>query len=430
MSNTAIQTAPSLAEPPAPAVPTRPRTKSLFSRVLWALASLRLTVVLFVLSLLLVFFGTLAQIDQGNWTIVTDYFRSFNIVWVRWQLLVQFGQVFFGLPKTMTVPGAFPFPGGLVLGSALRLNLLAAHLVRFKVSWKRSGILLIHAGLIVMLLGEFITGLAAIEGNMTIDEGTATNYVEHRRFFELAVVRPSATEKDKEDVTVVPESFLRKKALISNDDLPFDIQPVQYMVNSSLRNLKSGDDPSPATKGAGLAHAADERREGSGVDTEQAIDIASCYLQLLDKQGNDLGTYLFSAHLKPQEIEVGGKKYEVTLRFRRTYKPYSIHLIKFSFDRYMGTSTAKNYSSLVRVIDPERGEGRQVLIRMNQPLRYRDDALYQQSFDPRTETTTVLQVVRNPAWLMPYLSCGIVSLGMFVHFGISLNGFLRRRASR
>src|SRR5262249_19630238 len=154
-------------------------------------------------------------------------------------------------------------------------------------------------------------------------------------------------------------------------------------------------------------------------ESDQKVDKASCYLQFLDKQGQDLGTYLFSLDVTPQSVVVDGKTYEVSLRFKRTYKPYSIHLIKFSFDRYMGTSTPKNYSSLVRVIDEERGEDRQVLIRMNQPLRYREDALYQQSFLPN-ETTTILQVVQNPAWLMPYISCGIVSLGMFVHFGTSL----------
>src|SRR5438874_1174592 len=68
--------------------------------VLEALASLRLTVVLFSLSLLLVFFGTMAQIDAGIWTVVKDYFRSF-FVWIPLQLAVQFGQIFFGLPRTM-----------------------------------------------------------------------------------------------------------------------------------------------------------------------------------------------------------------------------------------------------------------------------------------------------------------------------------------
>src|SRR2546421_432908 len=40
------------------------------------LADLRITVVLFVLALLIVFWGTLAQVDNGVWTVVKHYFRS------------------------------------------------------------------------------------------------------------------------------------------------------------------------------------------------------------------------------------------------------------------------------------------------------------------------------------------------------------------
>jgi hypothetical protein len=42
---------------------------------------------------------------------------------------------------------------------------------------------------------------------------------------------------------------------------------------------------------------------------------------------------------------------------------------------------------------------------------------------------TILQVVRNPGWEMPYLSCAMVSVGMIVHFILHLMGFLRRRAT-
>ena len=97
----------------------RPRTEGfgqLVRTVLKPVASLRLTVVLFVLSIILVFCGTLAQIDNGIWTVVNDYFRSF-FVWIPLQLFVRFGQVFFFLPKTLTVGGSFPFPAGWTLGT-------------------------------------------------------------------------------------------------------------------------------------------------------------------------------------------------------------------------------------------------------------------------------------------------------------------------
>src|SRR5262249_43938654 len=146
--------------------------------VVTALASLRLTVVLFALSIVLVFCGTLAQIDAGIWTVVNTYFRT-PYVWIP-------VQIFF--PRTWHVPGGFPFPGGWLLGGLLLANLLAAHLVRFKLTWKRSGVLILHAGLVVMMLGELVTGLFAVEGNMTILERGWSNYVETREKTELALI--------------------------------------------------------------------------------------------------------------------------------------------------------------------------------------------------------------------------------------------------
>ena len=40
---------------------------------------------------------------------------------------------------------------------------------------------------------------------------------------------------------------------------------------------------------------------------------------------------------------------------------------------------------------------------MNDPMRYRGETFYQHTFDNATEKATVLQVVRNPGWVLPYL---------------------------
>src|SRR5439155_27160254 len=73
-----------------------PRPKkdvAVWKRILSPVASLRVTVTLFVLSFVLVFAGTLAQIDRGIFTVVNEYFRT-ALVWIPFQLFVQFGQVF------------------------------------------------------------------------------------------------------------------------------------------------------------------------------------------------------------------------------------------------------------------------------------------------------------------------------------------------
>lgn len=435
MSKTSIQ-----ATPPAPAVtppappeapPSRkPERFPLLKRVLTPLASLRLTVFLFVLSMLLVFCGTLAQMDASIWVVLSKYFRC-CLAWIPLQVFVRFGQVFFGLPQTMRLPGSFPFPGGYVLGGALLINLLAAHAVRFKVSWRRSGILLIHSGLIVMMLGELVTGLFAVEGNMSITIGSASNYVEHADHTELAFVKHLDDKQD--DVTVVAEGTLRKGGLIQDAALPCDVDVRRYMLNSSIVDLKDAPDTAnPADKGFGAEAVALEKAPGTGVEADQRRDIASAYVTLKKKgTGEPLGTYLVSVFWKPQKVTIDGQAYDLALRWKRTYRDYTLYLKEFKHDVYVGTNTPRNYSSLVQVVDPSKGEDREVLIWMNHPLFYRGETFYQsqvQQDAAGNETGTVLQVVSNPGWIMPYLSCAMVSLGMALHFGLNLIHFLNRRA--
>src|SRR5262249_6418939 len=94
-------------------------------------------------------------------------------------------------------------------------------------------------------------------------------------------------------------------------------------------------------------------------------------------------------------------------------------------DRYEGTDIPKNFSSRVRLLDAANNVDREFLIWMNHPLRYNGETFYQSSFKPG-DHTTVLQVVKNPGWLIPYISCAMVGLGLLIHFSINLIAFLRR----
>ena len=124
---------------------------------------------------------------------------------------------------------------------------------------------------------------------------------------------------------------------------------------------------------------------------------------------------------------MGGKPFEVALRFKRLPKSYSVHLIDFRHDLYVGTETPKNFSSEVRLRDPERHVDRTFKIWMNNPLRYGGDTLYQASFDRDNPHLTVLQVVTNSGWMIPYVACMLVGIGMLAQFSITLLRFLRRR---
>ncbi len=449
-------------------------------------ASLKLTVVLLAMSTFLVLAGTVAQIDKGIWTVVDEYFRC---AFTRIELGIFF-------PRKWDVPGAFWFPGGWLIAGLLLLNVVSAHLVRFKVRangprlqlgllvlaagavlvgliiagvfsqeiattenaafWRvllrlgkgggaalvlmlgcvmvfgrRAGIVLLHSGIILLLVSEFVTGLFAVEGRMRINAGESVNFVEHMRSMELAFI--DRTDSAFDEVTVIPVRRLMRGGTIDDAQLPFDIEVIRYMRNSRVGNASQAPNaPNPATRGAGLVALAVEEPEVSGTDREQTLDMPAVYVALTEKEtGRSLGTYLatpwlIGTALERQIVEVGDKSYDITLRFGRTYKPYEIELLEFRHDKYVGTEKPKNFSSLVRLVDHGRGVDRTVKIWMNNPLRYAGETFYQSSFEPG-KNLTILQVVRNRGWMIPYVSCMIVGVGMATHMGINLIGFLRRR---
>ncbi len=102
-------------------------------------SSLRLTIVCLGLAAVLVFAGTLAQVRLGLYAVQSEFFRSFFVYWTpgggHWKIPV--------------------FPGGWSIGLVLLVNLLAAHIQRFHFSRRKIGLLLVHAGLILLLAGFF-----------------------------------------------------------------------------------------------------------------------------------------------------------------------------------------------------------------------------------------------------------------------------------
>jgi len=387
-------------------------------KLLKPLASLKLSVVIFALSMFLILAGTLAQVHDGIWTVVDDYFRSLSVT-IPLQLFV---------PQDIAkIPGAIWFPGGLTLGVAMLVNLIAAHTVRFKFRKKRIGIILTHLGVILLLVGEFVTGFAAQEGNMTIREGETVNFVEDIRTSEIAIVDQSMPSEDL--VVVIPQRQLAKKnAKISHGLLPFTIAIDEWMPNSQILGPMQDQHDRKGRADSGMARelAAFPVPRANGVDGA-TVDAPSAYVTL-SKGDRQLGTYLLSLFVnQPQAVEVDGKMYWISMRFKRTYKPYSLYLEDFKHDLFTGTQMARNYSSQVRLIDRNRNVDREVLIYMNHPLRHAGETFYQASF-LQDDAGTVLQVVKNPGWLIPYVSSGLITLGMLIHFGIRLVPALRRRS--
>lgn len=370
------------------------------------LTSLKLTIVCLALLMLLVVACTLAQVQLGTVAAVDLYMRSF-LVW--WQVP--------GTSWSIAI-----FPGGATVGLVLMLNLAAAQGQRLERTWKKAGIWIVHAGLILLFVGEFITGVFQVETQLAIEEGQTVNYVEAPRQQELAVI--DVTDPAWDVVHSVPESLLADGGVVPLPGTPVALRVRRYWENAQLAMPGPGFQP-VANMGVGAGVMVQALRP---VHSDDRSNVPAAVIEPV-AGGRSYGFWLVSGQLgAPQQFVHEGRTYSLAMRPRRQYLPYSMTLKKFSHDVYEGTNIPKNFSSLVHLSNPGKGEARDVLIFMNQPLRYGGKAFYQASFG-KNDTLSILQVVENPGWLLPYISCVLVGVGLMVHFGISLRRALRRRSA-
>jgi hypothetical protein len=368
--------------------------------------SLRLTVVLLVLSILLVFFATLDQVHLGVWGIQHKWFFTFVVV-----------QTVNGLPVPV-------FPGGYFIGGMLLINLLAAHVYRFRFSWKKSGIWLAHAGLILLIFSQFLTGLEQRESQLQFNVGETKRYSEDFRLDELAVI--DATDPKFDDVVSIPESLLARSETLQHPRLPFRLVTRQYFSNSSvLMRGQAPNAPAPlATMDLGTQLVVTPQPL---TYKENERNVPAAWIELIGPEGS-LGIWLVSPWIEEaQTFDYAGRTWQLVMRAKRYYTPYSMTLLNLKNDVYPGTDIPKNFSSQVRLHDDGGKGDREARIYMNNPLRYGGLTYYQYQMN-KADGLSVLQVVRNPSWRLPYLACLLVALGLVVQFGLHLTGFARKRA--
>ena len=401
-------------------------------------SSLRLMVVLLAFAIVLVFIGTIAQADEGLYGAQAHYFK-------RWLVV---GASFFGHKIPLLLPG------GYLLGTLLLVNLVCAHICRFQLTPKKIGIQLAHAGIIVLLVGQLSTDLLSRELQMHLAEGETRDFADSATSYELIFLSGN-------QVTAIPEKMLKEGGELKSDSLPFTLRVKSAWKNSDLTfrapMLQNG---APLTTN-GLGRTFNFKKVEDVRKMDQ-LNVPTVVLELVADAGS-LGTWVASGWageaslveavrnnyapmgaelaqkiagllIAPQTIVAGGKSFILTLRPARVYNPFSITLLQATHTVYPGTDIPKDFRSRVLLNNPQAGERREVEISMNHPLRYGGYTYYQYQMDAGASAmagartpTSVLQVVRNPGWLTPYIGCAMVGLGLAIQFLYHLVGFVTKR---
>lgn len=410
-------------------------------RLIKFFTSLRLTVVLLAFAIVLVFIGTVAQVDEGLYSAQSRYFR-------QWIVL---GLDLFGRRVPMILPG------GYLIGTMLLLNLLAAHIYRFQLSVKKIGIQLAHAGVILLLVGQLATDMFAHESQISFSEGQTRSYSESANHYELAFTSP--TGPHTEQVVAFPAELLVPGDDLQDANLPFRILVKQFWKNSDTQfrapmmqngpplttnglalnfdfwptnEVKTTDDKNAPT--AEIELVGREGPLGDWIVSDWADDdakIEEIREGYTPELGADMANKVVGELTQPQFVYVDGKKFTFALRPEEFRFPFSLTLLKATHTVYEGTDIPKDFRSRVQLKNTQTGENREVEISMNHPLRYAGLTFYQQQMTAGEATQqaglapwSLLQVVHNPSWLTPYIGCGLVAAGLVIQFMIHLAGFV------
>lgn len=320
----------------------------------------------------------------------------------------------------------------LAQSTAAALVLLVASVLLFR---RKGGMVLLHLGVAGLLMNEIYVSLTNDESQMQIAEGQTVSVASDIRKTEIAIIDQSDENVDR--IIVVPENEFQENTQVTDERLPFNLEVLRYIENADLVRNIPGRESGIAADGLFKGFTAIDRTSANGVSADQAVDLSAAYVRLTEKQSlRPLGTFLISQigyqNDMLDSVQVDGKTYQIGLRFKADYKPYSLKLKDVQAKMYPGTSMAKWYSSDFELNDQAADITSQQRVFMNNPLRYAGETFYQTGYakaqDGREIST--LQIVKNRGWMIPYVCCQIVVVGLIAQFGMSLLGFLEKKQKK
>ncbi|HKP95961.1 MAG TPA: cytochrome c biogenesis protein ResB [Fibrobacteria bacterium] len=375
------------------------RQKAARSPVTKALLHPAVTLLCLLILFALIFFGTLYQADHG---------------------LFEAQKKFFGYGFVL-IGGFFPLPSASLVIWVLSVQL--AIMMAFHLPWKlnRIGLWVVHAGIMALLVGGFITQVMAVESQLTLAEGETGHFTTAYHEHELAFWE---SKGDSNHVYAFDESMLRPGRELDLEPYKARIKVQAYYVNSDAFTTRATNGPvyiNPS--GIGML----EQRKPEKEVTQNAPGLI---FTLMEAGKPDKQILLYGQELQTLRLTLDGKAVSAQLRLKHYPLGFSLHLTDFVKNVHPGTDIPSSFESYADLA--EGGSSRPVKVWMNNPLRHAGYTFFQASYaqaQGMAEKST-FAVVTNPGRVMPYISSLVVFGGLLLHFLIKLVPFIRREAAK
>lgn len=347
--------------------------------------------------MVLVFFGTIAQKDIGLYASQMKYFSTYYFILFDY----------------------IPLPGGRLTLIIMTVNLASSLFKKNLWKMKKVGVIILHIGGLLLLVGGGVTAQFSSEGNMVINEGGNIDFVDDYHRMELCLVNISL--EDSLEYIVFDDELLSEGQIINYERLGVKIEIISRIENTRIQNRVTLGDS--IYKGF-LKEFVLLPKEP---DKENTQNRPSIIFRVRGSDNNSDGIYgLFLGQRDLDIFDFKENQYFTEFRRERSYLPFSIELLDFKKVLHPGTNVAKSFSSEINLIESK--VPRRVLIQMNEPLRHQGYTFFQASFIEELDgEATVLAVVKNYGRLFPYISSIIMSIGLLVHLMVNLPKMIRKK---
>ncbi len=383
-------------------------------KIIKFLTSFKLACVLLLLLFLHTWFMTLEQVDNGLYASSLKYF-SWKSLYVIPDFRIN------GKLLPIILPGAY------WVCVALFINMLAGGVIKIRKGWKKIGVIISHFGILLLLLGGFITHHFETRGNMALYEDESSNFAQHYHDHSIEI---SLLDEQglAQEIYLFNNDFISaiKKAgteavTLTHTELPFTLQASHYLKNCRPRQVgpvAAGD--TPKADGYALFAVTDE--------TADEANFNGCYVN--PSVGEPF--LLFTGAYNPHVINHEGKNYAIALRKSIWKMPFTIKLDDFNAE-FFQNGLPKRFESYIQRI--EGTVSNQVKIYMNHPMRYQGYTFFQASWGPQGSKPTdrlftVFEVVKNPSDQWPLYSILVTTAGLLLHFGVMLTSFILRQTKQ
>lgn len=425
----------------ATAVPGQPQKKRLgiFGSVFAFFSSFLLAATILFFLFIITLLGTLQQRFDPLYVVQRDYFESMYVL----HPITQGDATSSGF--------LLPLPGGYLLMAVLFVNLLCGAIIRARKSWRRPGMVITHSSILLLIAAGAVSLYFKEEGHLSLYEDEIGNVAQTFRDWEIKI----AEVDEKGEVVggkyhaVPKEHFFDleqgETRSFTNEKLPFKLRIDSFYRNCRVdpRQWAASSKEPPKNRdlvGEFYLKWVEETNEDM-IPNVPGMTVTLSALGSKEAKGGSVldRAILWGSSPYHHITKVGDKTYAITLGRRRFELPYSVRLEKFEAEFHPGTTNPKEFSSVVTKL--EDGTEETSTVSMNKPLRSNGYTVYQtnwgpqpqggpRSIDPNAKSYSVFEVATNPSDQWPLYACLIVIVGLSVHFGQMLLGYLKRTTRR